>query len=66
MYIAAITIGLIALAFALMSVGVIFKKRTPLKGSCHASPQENNKGGHYGDEMVCDTCSCGKVATKKL
>ena len=52
----------IAVAVTLLSVGVIFRKRTPLKGSCHSAGQ--GKEGD-GPEGVCDTCTCGTVAPEK-
>ena len=64
MFVAAVTIGVFALALGLLSVGVMLKKRTPLKGACHTVPG-GDKAGHQGDERVCGACSCGKVAPEK-
>jgi hypothetical protein len=60
MLVVGLTIGFFALALGLLSVGVLLKKKTPLKGACHAAPA-GRKAGPHGDERVCDTCSCGKV-----
>ena len=64
MHVVVVAIGIFALAIGLLSVGVMLKKRTPLRGACHAAPREN-KEDRRADEMVCDRCSCGKVALKK-
>ncbi len=53
-----IAIGAVAIAVTLLSVGVIFRKRTPLKGACHGVPEGHSKG-------VCGTCTCGTVAPGK-
>ena len=57
-----IAIGAVAVAVTLLSLGVIFQKRTPLKGSCHSIPGGKD-GGH--SKGVCETCTCGTVAPEK-
>jgi len=60
MYIIAGSIVLFAIAILFLSLGVIFKKRTPLKGACHA-PLGENTGGESADQVVCESCACGRA-----
>jgi hypothetical protein len=45
-------------AIALLSLGVIMKKKTPLKGSCGNAARAREAGSK---EHVCEVCSCDKV-----
>ena len=51
-----IGIAVFAVAIAGLSLGVIFKKRTPLKGSCHSAAAAFDEGSEGGR---CSSCSCG-------
>ena len=57
--VATLSAGLIffAVSFLLLAVGVVFKKKTPLKGSCHA-PLNKRGLNHVG-------CSCQNAGVKK-
>ena len=53
------SIVLFAIAILFLSVGVILKKRTPLKGACHAPLRQSN-GGEGTDPGACESCACGR------
>ena len=46
---------------SLLSIGIIAKKRTPLKSGC-ASLENHSKTGEK--EHVCQGCSCGNVPAR--
>jgi len=48
-----ITVFAVAVAMFFLAIGIIFKKKTPLKGSCHA-PMKHEAGSSY----ECGACSC--------
>ncbi len=50
--------ALFALTFLLIGLGILLKKRTPLKGSCHQSVDGTPSG--------CDTCHCQAANKKNL
>jgi hypothetical protein len=54
-----IVIGIFGVSLTLLSLGVIFRKRTPLKAACHSAADEN------GERGVCDSCTCGNVSAGK-
>jgi hypothetical protein len=54
----AISIIAFIIALALLSVGVMLKKRTPLKGSCGSAATRGETGSK---EHVCEACSCDRV-----
>ena len=59
----AIAILVFVVALTLLSVGVIFRKRTPLKGSCGGP--HGGKSGESPDGGMCDACTCGNLSSEK-
>ena len=52
-----ITVLFFIVALGLLSIGVVLRKKTPLKGHCGSA-------GHGSTEHVCEACSCDKVRAR--
>jgi hypothetical protein len=54
-----VVIGVFGVSLTLLSLGVIFRKRTPLKAACGSAVKGKM------DRGVCDSCTCGNVSPGK-
>lgn len=57
----AVSVLFFAVCAGFLSIGIIMKKRTPLKSGC-ASLENHPKNGEK--EHVCKGCSCGNVPAR--
>jgi hypothetical protein len=58
---AVLAILVIAIAMGLIGLGVILRKRTPLRRSCRASDTVEGDGGQH-----CEQCACGAEAPETV